>query len=491
MKILLVDDESHSRQSMAWFIKRQNHEVIECASGEEALTRFSPEEFPMVLSDIQMPGMSGNELAAAIKRLPGSWKTDVILFTGHADLRSAITAMRSGVYDYLEKPVNVEELASVIERVAEHQALLRENKILTERFHEEVNAATEETRHELVRVKQRMSESIMGPVGIYSESMKKIAQQAEQLHEERSIPVLIEGETGTGKEIIAKMIHYGAGLDSLETAPFVDVNCAALAPSLFESELFGYEAGSFTGSIAKGAKGKFDAACGGSLLLDEIGEIPPELQGKFLRVLQEKEFYRIGGLKKIKTDVRIICATNVPLEQCVEKGTFRKDLYFRLNVAHIVIPPLRQRKEEILPLAQLFLKTFSRSKKKKFTTISPETADVFEKYDWPGNIRELRNVIEYATFAYNDTELRPEHILGLLQQHGAPIPELSKPGRVLELPYPLQGYPLKKITEDVIVRVLKDHNGNQAAAADYLGMSRRALSYRLEEMRNEKDGISE
>ena len=277
----------------------------------------------------------------------------------------------------------------------------------------------------------------------------------------------------------------------MDTKPFVDVNCAALAPSLFESELFGYEAGSFTGSVAKGAKGKFDAAAGGSLLLDEIGEIPPELQGKFLRVLQEKEFYRIGGLKKIKTDVRIICATNAPLEQCAEKGTFRKDLYFRLKVARIVLPPLRQRKEEILPMAQLFLEKFSQVKKKKFMTISPQTAEVFEKYDWPGNIRELRNVIEYATFAYDDAELRPEHILGLLQQCDATIPELPRTDRILELPYPLQGYPLKKITEDVIVRVLNDHKGNQAATAEYLGMSRRALSYRLEEMRNDKEGNSE
>jgi DNA-binding NtrC family response regulator len=486
MKILLVDDEQYSRQAILWFLKRQSHEVTECASGEEALKRFSPDEFPMVLSDIQMPGMSGNELAAAIKSLPDSWKTDIVLFTGHADLRSAITAMRAGVYDYLEKPVNVEELAAVVGRIAEHQALLRENKILTEKFREEVNAATEETRRELVQVKQIMAESVIGSVGIFSECMKKLVQQAAQLHEDRSIPVLIEGETGTGKEVIARMIHYGSSFDPLSTAPFVDINCAALAPSLFESELFGYEAGSFTGSLAKGAKGKFDAAFGGTLLLDEIGEIPPDLQGKFLRVLQEKEFYRIGGLKKIKTDVRIICATNMPLEQCVEQGTFRKDLYFRLNVAHIAIPPLRARKETILPLAGMFLRKFSRQKKKNFTTIAPQTAEMLEKYDWPGNIRELQNVIEYATFAYNDIELKPEHILGLLQQRREQLP-VSPPGRrVLELPFPVEGYLLKNFTEDIILKVLAAYNGNQSVTADYLGITRRALSYRLEEMRNKK-----
>jgi len=486
MKILLVDDEQHSRQAVLWFLKRLNHEVSECASAEEALERYSPEEFPMVLSDIQMPAMSGNELAAAIKQLPGSWRTDIVLFTGHADLSSAVAALRAGVYDYLEKPVNVEELAAVIERIAEHQALLRENKNLMEHFQDEVRAATEETQRELAQVKQVVAESIIGSVGIFSKRMRAIAEQAEKLHADRSIPVLIEGETGTGKEIIARMIHYGSHNNLSGAAPFVDINCAALAPTLFENELFGYEAGSFTGSLNKGAKGKFDLAYGGTLLLDEISSIPGDLQGKLLRVLQEKEFYRIGGLKKIKTDVRIICATNTPLEQGVEKGVFRKDLYFRLKVAHIVIPPLRERREEILPLARMFLQKFSRSKKKDFTGIGQQAAEIMEKYAWPGNVRELQNVIEFATFAYNDAELEPEHIMGLLQPRSGPA-SLQEQHRILELPFPLQGYPLKKYTEEVIMKVLEAHSGNQSMAADYLGITRRALSYRLEEMRNEKE----
>jgi len=484
MKILLVDDDRLSRQYMMWFLKRQNHEVTECAGGEEALEKFSPEEYPMVLSDIQMPGISGNELAAAIKQMPNSWQTDVVLFTGHADLNSVITALRTGVYDYLEKPVNVEELTSVIERVAEHQALLRENKILTERFDDEVTAATEDTRRELVQMKQIIAESTIGSVGIFSECMKTIVQKAEQLHTDRSIPVLIEGETGTGKEVIAKMIHYGSNFHSLSATSFVDINCAALAPNLFESELFGYEAGAFTGSMTKGAKGKFDLAHGGTLFLDEISEIPLDLQGKLLRVLQEKEFYRVGGLKKIKTNIRVICATNVPLEQSVAQGTFRKDLYFRLKVAHIVLPPLRKRKEEILPIAAMFLQDFSQRKKKNFTTISPQTARILEQYDWPGNIRELKNVIEYVTFAYNDIELKPGHIMGLLEQWREQPPSLTPSNDIIELPFPLQGYPLKQFTEDIILKVLAAHHNNQSDTAKYLGISRRALSYRLEEMRN-------
>lgn len=335
-------------------------------------------------------------------------------------------------------------------------------------------------------MKQLVAESKIGSVGIFSECMKAIVQQAQQLHVDRSIPVLIEGETGTGKEIITKIIHYGSSSNALSTAPFVDINCAALAPTLFESELFGYEAGSFTGSMAKGAKGKFDLAFGGTLLLDEISEIPPILQGKLLRVLQEKEFYRVGGLKKIKTNIRVICATNVSLEQCVEQGTFRKDLYFRLKVAHILIPPLRKRKEDILPLAIMFLQDFSRRKKKHFATIDPQTARIMEQYDWPGNIRELQNVIEYATFAYNDKELKAEHIIGLLQQRREQPPSLPDRSAILELPFPLQGYLLKKYTEDIILKILAAHNDNQSATANYLGISRRALSYRLKEIRDKR-----
>ena len=490
MKILLVDDDQHSRQAVLWFLKRQNHEVTACASGREALLEFSPEKYPMVLSDVQMPGMSGIELAVAIKQLANSWQTDVVLFTGHADLKSAVSALRAGVYDFLEKPVNVEELASVIDRVAEHQALLRENKLLTERFDDEVRAATEDTRRELAHMKQIVAESIIGSVGIFSAAMKAIVQQAQQLHTDRSIPVLIEGETGTGKEVIAKLIHYGGSVDPSSATPFVDINCAALAPTLFESELFGYEAGAFTGSVAKGAKGKFDLAHGGTLFLDEIGEIPPDLQGKLLRVLQEKEFYRVGGLKKIKTNVRVIGATNVALEQKVEQGAFRRDLYFRLKVAHIVIPPLRTRKDEILPLAAMFLRECSRQKKKKFSEIDSQAAQMMAAYDWPGNVRELQNVIEYAVFAYDDKALKPEHIAGLLKQRSVTQTLVPSGGRFLELPFPPGGYPLKNYTEDVILKVLAAHDGNQSATADYLGISRRALSYRLEEIRNKKAKIT-
>ena len=492
MEILLVDDDRHSREAVAWFLREQEHRVTECDNAQQALATWQQGDYPLVLSDIQMPGMSGVELAAAIKKVPNSWRTDVVLFTGHADLNSAVEALRAGVYDYLQKPVDVTELAVVVERVIEHQALLRENCRLTEHFHEEVQAATEETERELMQVKKTVAKALVGSVGVFSDCMRTIAAQAQCLHADRSIPVLIEGETGVGKEVVARMVHYGDGADSLSETPFVDVNCAALAPTLFESELFGYEAGAFTGSRAKGAKGKFDLAQGGTLFLDEVGEIPLELQGKLLRVLQEKEFYRVGGLKKIKTDVRVICATNVALEERVREGTFRRDLYFRLKVAHIVVPPLRERKEAILPIAAIFLCDYARQKKKRFQGIDSQTARLLEAYDWPGNIRELQNVIEYAVFAYDDTMLKPEHVSCLLKKGDHPVmPMLEQPvgSRVLELPFPPGGYSLKDYTETIILKVLAAHDGNQSATADYLGISRRALTYRLTEMR-QKDNRS-
>ena len=487
MRILLVDDDKASRRAILWFLKSQQHEVTECSNAKEALARIGEQNYPMVLSDIHMPGMSGLELAAAIKELPNSWQTDVVLFTGHGNLKSAIAALRAGVYDYLERPVEVEELASVIERVSEHQALLRENKLLTEKFEEAVSTAAEEERCELSKMKQVVAQAFIGSVALYSVKMRSIWEQAQKLHADRNIPVLIQGETGTGKEIIAKAIHYGDSFDKARIGSFVDINCAALAENLFESELFGYEAGSFTGGASKGQKGKFDLAQGGTLFLDEVGEIPLNLQGKLLRVLQEKEFYRVGGLKKIRIDARIICATNRSLEECVEQGSFRRDLYYRLKVGHIVIPPLRERREEILPMANLFLQEFSRQKHKQFETINPETARFLKQNDWPGNIRELKNTIDYATFAFDGRELLPEHLCGLSNLHPAEKSDISIPDNMLALPFPPQGYTMKKYNDDIINKVLAAFEGNQTATAAYLGISRRAIVYHLEALRGKPD----
>ncbi|HMM20121.1 MAG TPA: sigma-54 dependent transcriptional regulator [Selenomonadales bacterium] len=486
MKILLVDDDADSRAGVAEFLGEMGHEVTECADGEQALAAYISGDYPMVMSDIKMPRMSGIELLRRITDSAGEKTADVVLFTGHGDMETAIEALRAGAYDYLLKPINVAELAVITDRIAEHQSLLRENKVLTERFSDEVRAATEETQKELSRLKQLVSQAAgLGNIGFFSEEIRRIVRQARKYHEDRSIPVLIEGETGTGKEVLARIVHYG---DWEEAAPFVDVNCAALTPSLFESELFGYEAGAFTGGLMKGQKGKLDLAQGGSLLLDEVGEIPLELQGKFLRVIQEKEFYRVGGLKKIKINVRIICATNCNLEQRVEAGKFRKDLYYRLKVGHLVIPPLRRRKTDILPLAEMFLREFAVQKGRRFERISQEAGDMLLAYDWPGNVRELRNTMEWAAFMYDDVELSPSHLGGM--QRGLSLADAA-PGQTVptlnpdQFVLPSRSFELEAFMDRIVHQALELFQGNKTAAARYLGISRRSLYCRLDRKKTE------
>ena len=484
MQILLVDDDRDSRAAVRWFLRDQGHTVVECGSGEEALQQFTAGDFPMVLSDIRMPGMSGVELLMALKKFSASWRTDVVLFTGYADVESAVAALRAGAYDYLFKPVDAQELAVVVDRIAEHQALLRENKEFKEKFNDAVAAATAETRRELARMERLAVETAVGKVGAFSTTTQAVLDLAVKFHHDRAIPVLIQGETGTGKEIVAKTIHFGDCRNADAAGPFVDINCAAIAPPLFESELFGYEAGAFTGGASKGQKGKLDLAAGGTLFLDEVGEIPLELQGKLLRVLQEKEYYRVGGLKRIRTDARIVCATNASLEERVTSGAFRRDLYYRLKVGEVFLSPLRNRREEILPLATMFLQDFARQKGKKFREISPEAGRLLDQYDWPGNIRELKNTIEFAVFMYDELKLKPSHLTLLDDCVISADTPPAAPDKQVVLPLPAGGYLLKQYTQDVVRIVLAAHNGNQTATARYLGISLRALSYRLEQAKD-------
>ncbi|GBF33597.1 formate hydrogenlyase transcriptional activator [Desulfocucumis palustris] len=314
---------------------------------------------------------------------------------------------------------------------------------------------------------------------IASEEMKALFKQAKKYHQDRSIPVLIQGETGTGKEVIAQYIHYG---DFNVAEPFIDVNCAALTASLFESELFGYESGSFTGGLPMGQKGKLDLASGGTIFFDEITELPIELQAKLLRVIQEKEFYRVGGLRKIRTNIRIICATNENINKKASEGLFRKDLYYRLNVGHLSLPPLRERKEEILPLVTKFLIDFSKKREKKFVKISDSAARLLLSYNWPGNIRELRNVMEWVTLMYDESVLEPAH-LGILQQKDnvsqgvdGYIPAVNPDNFTL----PAEGLDLERFINNIVSQALEIHKGNKTKAARYLGISRRSLQCRVE-----------
>ncbi|NPV90637.1 MAG: sigma-54-dependent Fis family transcriptional regulator [Firmicutes bacterium] len=490
MKIMLIDDDRDSRTSIGEFIVDLGHQVRVCENGIEALEVFAREHFPMVLSDIKMPHMNGLELLKSITALPSGSDTDVVLFTGHGDVESAVAALRAGAYDYLLKPINVEELALIIERIAERRAMLQENRILTENFNNELESATKEMREELSHLRKMAAHYIgLDEIGVFSAEMKHVVQQANRYHTDRSIPVLIEGETGTGKELVAKIIHYG----NLENpTPFVDINCAALTSNLFESELFGYEAGAFTGGLVKGQKGKLDLAQGGTLFLDEVGEIPLELQGKLLRVIQEREYYRVGGLKKVKTDVRIICSTNVNLEAAVEKGAFRKDLYYRLKVGHLRLPPLRQRPEEILPLANIFLKEMTRQRGKRFKRIGRAASELLAAHAWPGNVRELRNLIEWAVFMYDEEELKPIHLKGLGAGRPAAVETVSERMNQIEpmnFTLPPGGLSLEEYNNRIIDRALKMHRGNKTETARYLGISRRSLYSRLKYLEGYKESV--
>lgn len=491
MKVLLVDDDKNSRNAMRWFLQRSMHEVTECVNGKEALEIMGSEDFPLVISDIMMPVMDGIELTSKIKSAARGWSTEVVLVTGYGDMKSAVSALRAGAFDYLQKPVDAEELDLVVDRVAEHQSLLRENRQWNLHFDEEVRQARSEARSEMEKARKLAAEELVGKVGIFSIVMHDVFTEAQSYYLDRNIPVLIEGETGTGKELVAKMIHFGDKYDPTQAGPFIDINCAAIAQTLFESELFGYEAGAFSGGLQKGQKGKFDLAQGGTLFLDEIGDMPLEVQSKLLRVLQEKEFYRVGGLKKIKTNARLICATNVDLQKKVDSGQFRRDLFFRLKVGYLHIPPLCDRKDEIGELARFFLLEAANRKKKNFTAIHPDALLLLQHYDWPGNVRELKNVIEYATFAFDGPDLLVSHIIDRVPVcenivRVSRANELEKADEIL-IQFPIRGSSLNRCTDELILKMLELHQGNQSATARSLGLSVRGLTKRLKKIKDRTD----
>ena len=480
MNILLVDDDRSGRAYVADFLRELNHTVDECENGEDALHAFDSGSFQMVLSDIKMPKMSGLDLLQAIKATSkGRRDVSVVLFTGHGDMETAIQALKAGAFDYLLKPISVEELAIVTDRISRFHEMRQENRRLTNHFKEEVAAATAETVRELETIKKLAAKAVgIDSIYVLSEAMSIAVKQAEKYHTDRTIPVLIQGDTGTGKEIIARLIHYG-GLENI--APFVDINCAAITPSLFESELFGYDEGSFTGSLRGGKKGKFEMAARGTLFLDEVAEIPLELQGKLLRVLQEKEFYRVGGDRKVKTDVRIICATNTDLEQRVQEGRFRRDLYFRLKIGQIILPSLQERREEIIPLAQHFMQQFSKEKNKRFTKINDMAKKMLLSHPWTGNVRELKNVIEWVVFMYDDVEIKSEHLGMLVSFKGSEEPKINTLDAE-EFLLPLTKFDFENHCDQIVRKALEMHAGNKTKAAQYLNVSRSSLNCRLKKL---------
>jgi two-component system, NtrC family, response regulator AtoC len=366
VKILVIEDEQGSREALQMLLKASGFVVHGASCGKQALELLTSERFDIVLSDLFLPDMSGIDILTRVKE-DAPW-SEVILVTGHASAETAVQAMKKGAYDYITKPLNIDELRILIEKAVEKGALLSENVYLKKQLREKYEFA-----------------NIIGT----SQPMQQLFGRMKRIIKTDST-VLILGESGTGKELVAKAIHFNG---SRKEKPFIAVNCSAIPENLLESELFGHVKGAFTGALREKI-GKFEAANQGTIFLDEIGTLPMHLQTKLLRVLQEQEVERVGSNKQIKLDVRVVSATNVNLEEEVKRGNFREDLFYRLNVIPILIPPLRERIQDILPLTRHFLEKNCHSMQRPIMHLDKEALEALEAYPWPGNVRELENIIE-------------------------------------------------------------------------------------------------
>jgi two-component system NtrC family response regulator len=439
--ILVVDDEPPQLELIGGFLKKQGFEVALAESGERALERFRRDPFELVLTDQRMPNMSGLELVKAVRAI--NPETPVIVMTAYGSIETAVDAIKGGATDYLTKPLNLDELIHRIDKVRDHHRLLTENRDLREELRE---------RHRI--------EGIIGESGRMLEVFSLVRRVASS-----EATVLIRGESGTGKELIAKAIHYASPRAS---GPLVKVNCAALPETLLESELFGHEKGAFTGALAN-RKGRFEVASGGTIFLDEIGDLPAHLQAKLLRVLQEREFERVGSSRPIHVDVRILAATHRDLEGLLKSGQFRDDLYYRLNVVTIVLPPLRERRQDLPLLMDHLLRVFAEKNGKKIRGFTPEAREALLRYDYPGNIRELENIIERASvITRNDVIGRADLPISIQEPEAEDNSNNTNLSVVVE-----------RLERRLIKEALARSGGVQTRAAEHLGITERNLRYKL------------
>ncbi len=447
-RVLLIDDEARVRTSLKMVLE-PNYEILQASDAQEGLETFRKEGPDLVLLDVILPGTDGLAVLETLRS--ESRMTPVIMLTGTKSVKTAVDAMKLGAADYLSKPFDVEELRIVVDRALSSQALEREVKQLR------------------AQVVQRYAfHNLIGK----SQGMQEIYAKIEQVADSRTT-VLITGESGTGKELVAKALHYNSGR---RERPFIALNCAALPETLIESELFGHEKGSFTDATARRV-GQFELANTGTLFLDEIGDLSAMTQAKLLRVLQEREFTRIGGVQSIKVDVRIVAATNRNLEEMVRKGQFREDLYYRINVISLFLPPLRERGEDIPLLAKHFLAKRVEEEKRPHIEFGKEALEVLTRYPWPGNVREMENIIEQAfIWSQNCPQITQEHLPTILKSdsRSSSLRDDTLAGRMsLEKA-------VMEFEREIILDALKRTNYVQTHAANLLGISRRMLKYRMD-----------
>ncbi len=442
--ILIIDDEKAQREVLTGYLKKKGFQIYSAENGEEGIKIVNDNSVDIIFSDFKMPGISGLEVLEQVKKInPG---ISFVIITAYGTVENAVKAIRTGAYDYITKPVDLDELDILIERIIETRNLKSENLLLKNQLQE---------KYKLTSIPSQ------------SAKMQEVISLAVRVAESKAT-VLITGENGTGKEVLAKSIHF---ISPRKDKPFIAVNVPALTETLLESELFGHEKGAFTGAD-KMRKGRFEMADKGTIFLDEIGDIPPNLQVKLLRVLQEHQIERVGGTESIDIDVRIIAATNQNLEKKIKEGTFREDLYYRLNIVAVHIPPLRDRKEDILPFIEYFMNKYSKENGKENFEISKETVDLLLKYKFPGNVRELENIIERAVVLARNNIITVNDLPMTLKELKTEDAEIHSDNNTLT-------EQVEALEKRLIYDALKKTNGNQTQAGKILGITERNLRYKL------------